>query len=73
MKRELAEQIVASVRSHKGPLITIEEAKAMTKINSDGNEIYAINLGKFTFLAWVQNETCYGTAFYRWFGQWFGQ
>lgn len=67
MKRELAEQIAESIRSHKGHLITVEEAKSMTKIRSDGREIYAINKGNITFLAWVHNGECFMTDYFKWF------
>jgi hypothetical protein len=35
-----------------GPTLSFEEAMAMTEINSDGYNIYAIQKGDVTFLAW---------------------
>lgn len=53
MERELAELVVKSIEKKNGPTLTISEAMAMTKIPTDGINVYAIQKGYFTFIAWI--------------------
>ena len=52
MERKMAEQVVSELKKKNGPQLTILEAMSMTKVMTDGYEIYAIQKGDVTFLAW---------------------
>lgn len=53
MTRELAQKIVNQLIDAKGPALTLLEVMMMTKLPSDGYEVYSIQKGDVTFMAWV--------------------
>ena len=53
MTRELAQTIVDSLEAKNGPVLTLLEAMMMTKLPSDGIDVYSIHKGDVTFLARV--------------------
>lgn len=57
MERKLAELVVKSFKDKNGPTITVLEAMSMTKVLTDGYDVYAIQKGDVTFLAWVFKST----------------
>ena len=57
MERKLAELVVQNLEGHNGPTLTVLEAMSMTKITTDGIDVYAIQKGDVTFLAWVSHKS----------------
>lgn len=68
MERKLAELVVKNLEGHNGPVISVLEAMSMTKVMTDGYDVYAIQKGDVTFLAWVStnNMTCARTKIVCW-------
>ena len=52
MERKLAEQVVNEFEKKNGPTLSVLEAMSMTKVMTDGYEMYAIQKGDVTFLVW---------------------
>ena len=52
MQKKDAEKVVIAFEKRNGPTISLSEAMGMTKVNTDGNEMYAFQKGDVTFLAW---------------------
>jgi len=53
MTLEFAQEIVNILNAKNGPTLTLLEAMAMTRIFSDGYEVYGIQKGDVTFLVRV--------------------
>ena len=49
----IAKTIVQSFVKEGGPRLTLYEAMAMTRVNSDNLQMYAFQKGDVTFLAWI--------------------
>lgn len=56
MERKMAEQVVSELKKQNGPQLTILEAMSMTKVMTDGYDVYAIQKGDVTFLAWKRGD-----------------
>lgn len=57
MERNLAERIVAEVaKRFDDEFLTVLEAMNMTKVMTDGRDIYAIGKGDVTVVAWIQKD-----------------
>ena len=52
MERKIAVQVVSELKKQNGPQLTLLEAMSMTKVMTDGYEMYAIQKGDVTFLVW---------------------
>lgn len=57
MERKTAELVVKNLAGHNGPMLSVLEAMSMTKVNTDGYDVYAIQKGDVTFLAWISTNT----------------
>lgn len=57
MERKLAELVVKNFQRYHGQTLSIEEAMSMTKVMSDERDVYAIQKGKSTYLAWISTST----------------
>lgn len=57
VEKGLAYMIVKSFAEQNGPKLSILEAMSMELVKSDGYEMYAIQRGNVTFLAWVCRTT----------------
>ena len=68
MQKELAELVVKELSKQDGPKLTVYEAMDMTKIKSDNLEVYAIQKGDCTIMAWVSTANGYyvRTEIYCW-------
>ncbi len=66
MEREIAKIIVKNFKEQKGPEISMLEALNMTKIYTDNCDVYAIQKGDVTFLAWVALNKCIRTKVVCW-------
>ena len=66
MGRKLARKVMDSFRQLYGVKLTMLEAMSMTKIFSDGYQIYAINKGNVTFLVWINKEEVVNTQIQFW-------
>ena len=56
MERKMAEQVISELNNKNGPKLTLLEAMSMTKVMTDWYEIYAIQKGDVTFLAWKHED-----------------
>lgn len=56
MTRKIALNIVEQLKQNNGPKLTLLEAMMMTKLPSDAYEVYAIQKGDVTFMAWVRYD-----------------
>ena len=56
MKTETAKKIVNSFKEQNGPTLSLLEAMAMTKVMTDFYEVYSIQKGDVTFLAWISGD-----------------
>lgn len=54
MERHLAERVLEELQKSWGSYLSLLEVMAMTKVMSDGYEIYAITKGDVTIMAWIQ-------------------
>lgn len=59
MERKLAELVVEDLKKQGGPNLTVMEAMSMTKIKTDNLEVYAVQKGHATILAWVSTTNGY--------------
>ena len=66
MERELARKIRDSFEEVLGLQLTLLEVTAMTKIMTDGYEVYAVQKGDVTFLAWVHYDGSVTTKIQCW-------
>jgi len=68
MERELAELVVEELKKQHAPELTILETMSMTKIKTDNQEVYALQKGDTTIMAWVSKADGYyvRTATYCW-------
>ena len=53
MNSKIVKTIVQSFVKKGGPQLTLYEAMAMTKVNTDKLQMYAFQKGDVTFLAWI--------------------
>ena len=56
MERTMAEQVVNELEKKHGNQLTILEAMSMTKVMTDSYEVYAIQKGDVTILAWKRGD-----------------
>lgn len=56
MKREFAKMVVTELQRRNGPQLSLLEAMSMEPIVSDSCEMYAIQKGDVTFVAWVTRD-----------------
>lgn len=66
MTLTIAEKIVNSISSKEGPDITLSEAQSMTKLATDELEVYGIQKGDVTFLAFLQPDSSVTTKVISW-------
>lgn len=66
MERKVAETVVRELNKSKVSLLTVQEAMTMTKIQSDGYEVYAIQKGDITFFAWIKDGNCVKARYVFW-------
>ena len=59
MERKFAEKIVESLVAQNGPTLSLYEALSMSRIITDRYEVYAMQKGDVTFLAWISGEYVY--------------
>jgi len=56
MTIEFAKKIKEGFDQKKGPTLTLIEAQAMAPILTDNYEVYALQKGDVTFLAWITGD-----------------
>ena len=56
MNFEIATEIKHALEEKKGPTLSMIEIQSMTRILSDHYEIYAVQKGDVTFLAWITGD-----------------
>ena len=56
MEREMAQLVVNDLVDNNGPMLSLLEAMEMTKVETDGYEVYASQKGDVTFLAWFSGD-----------------
>lgn len=54
--KELANTIVKAFKEKNGPTLSHLEVMAMTKLMTDCYQVYGIQKGDVTFLAWVSDS-----------------
>ena len=52
MGKDFAEKVVEELKAKNGPTLNVLEVMSMKPIVTDGYEIYSIQKGDVTFLAW---------------------
>lgn len=62
MEKNLARRVAREFIKQQGPQLSLLEALSMTKVFSDGFEMYAIQKGDVTFLAWVRTGEDYSDS-----------
>ena len=65
MTRHIATEIVEQLTNY-GLDITIEEAMRMVKIPTDGYDVFSIQKGDVTILAWVRYDGSISTTIVCW-------
>jgi hypothetical protein len=56
MNFKIANEIKKALDEKKGPTLTLIEIQSMTPLLSDGYEVYALQKGDVTFLAWITGD-----------------
>lgn len=55
--RKIAKQVIREFKKQDSPQLSMRDAMAMTKVMTDGYEVYAIQKGDVTFLAWNHKDS----------------